>query len=75
MKDNLTKTKWFIFGTYLLLISATLLIGFVLLQNNNTLKNVFKSFFEVAENRTFDYRQSIKVNKTNNQGYAQKAAP
>lgn len=58
---NLTKTKWFIFGTYLLLILATLLIGFVLLQNNNTLKNVFKSFFEVAENRTFDYRQTIKV--------------
>ena len=58
---NLTKTKWFIFGTYLLLISATLLIGFVLLQNNNTLKNVFKSFFEVAENRTFDYRQTIKI--------------
>ena len=58
---NLTKTKWFIFGTYLLLILATLLIGYVLLQNNNTLKNVFKSFFEVAENRTFDYRQTIKV--------------
>lgn len=59
--NNLTKTKWFIFGTYLLLILATLLIGFVLLQNNNTLKNVFKSFFEVAENRTFDYRQTIKT--------------
>ncbi len=58
---NLTKTKWFIFGTYLLLILATLLIGYVLLQNNNTLKNVFRSFFEVAENRTFDYRQTIKV--------------
>ena len=58
---NLTKTKWFIFGTYILLTLATLLIGFVLLQNNNTLKNVFKSFFEVAENRTFDYRQTIKV--------------
>ena len=58
---NLTKTKWFIFGTYLLLIMASILIGYVLLQNNNTLKNVFKSFFEVAENRTFDYRQSIKV--------------
>ena len=65
MKDNLTKTKWFIFGTYILLILATLLIGFVLLQNNSTLRNVFKSFFEVAENRTFDYRQSIKVNKAN----------
>ena len=58
---NLTKTKWFIFGTYILLILATLLIGFVLLQNNNTLKNVFKSFFEVAENRSFDYRQAIRV--------------
>lgn len=58
---NLTKTKWFIFGTYLLLISTALLIGYILLQNNNTMKNVFKSFFEVAENRTFDYRQSIKV--------------
>ena len=61
MKNNLTKTKWFIFGTYILLVLATLLIGFVLLQNNNTLKNVFRSFFEVAENRTFDYRQYIKV--------------
>ncbi len=59
--NNLTKTKWFIYGTYLLLIAATLLIGFVLLQNNNSLKNVFKSFFEVAENRSFDYRQAIKV--------------
>ena len=58
---NLTKTKWFIFGTYILLLLTTLLIGYVLLQNNNTLKNVFKSFFEVAENRTFDYRQTIKV--------------
>ncbi len=58
---NLTKTKWFTFGTYLLLVLATLLIGFVLLQNNNALKNVFYSFFDVAENRTFDYRQSLKV--------------
>ena len=58
---NLTKTKWFIFGTYILLVLASLLIGFVLLQNNNTLRNVFKSFFEVAENRTFDYRQTIKI--------------
>ena len=40
---------------------ATLLIGFVLLQNNKTLKNVIVSFFEVAENRTFDYRQAIRV--------------
>ena len=58
---NLIKTKWFVFGTYILLVLATLLIGFVLLQNNNTLKNVFVSFFEVAENRTFDYRQSLRV--------------
>jgi len=58
---NLIKTKWFIYGTYLLLVLTTLLIGFVLLQNNNTLKNVIVSFFEVAENRTFDYRQSLQV--------------
>lgn len=58
---NLIKTKWFIYGTYLLLVLATLLIGFVLLQNNKTLKNVIVSFFEVAENRTFDYRQSLQV--------------
>jgi len=58
---NLVKTKWFIYGTYLLLVLASLLIGFVLLQNNNTLKNVIVSFFEVAENRTFDYRQYLQV--------------
>lgn len=58
---NLVKTKWFIYGTYLLLVLTTLLIGFVLLQNNNTLKNVIVSFFDVAENRSFDYRQSIQV--------------
>lgn len=58
---NLIKTKWFIFGTYLLLVLASLLIGFVLLQNNNTLKNVIVSFFDVAENRSFDYRQSLQV--------------
>ena len=58
---NLTKTKWFIFGTYILLLSVVILIGFILLQNNRTLKNVFKSFFEVAENRTFDYRQTIRI--------------
>lgn len=58
---NLVKTKWFIYGTYLLLVLAALLIGFVLLQNNNTLKNVIVSFFDVAENRTFDYRQSLQV--------------
>ncbi len=58
---NLIKTKWFIYGTYLLLVLAALLIGFVLLQNNRTMKNVIMSFFEVAENRTFDYRQSLQV--------------
>lgn len=55
------KTKWFTFGTYLLLVLAILLVGFVLLQNNKTLNNVITSFFEVAENRTFDYRQSLRV--------------
>lgn len=54
-------TKWFTYGTYLLLVLATLLIGFILLQNNKSLKNVITSFFEVAENRTFDYRQSLRV--------------
>ena len=54
-------TKWFTYGTYLLLVMATLLIGFVLLQNNSTLNNVITSFFEVAESRTFDYRQTLKV--------------
>ena len=58
---NLIKTKWFIFGTYLLLVLATLLIGFVLLQNNSTLRHGLIEFFEVAENRTFDYRQVIQV--------------
>ena len=58
---NLIKTKWFTYGTYILLVLATFLIGFVLLQNNNTLKNVIVSFFEVAENRTFDYRQTLQV--------------
>ncbi len=55
------KSKWFTFGTYLLLVLATLLIGFVLLQNNRTLNKVITSFFEVAENRSFDYRQTIKI--------------
>lgn len=72
MKNNLTKTKWFIYGTYILLVLATLLIGFVFSfilnvkeQNNkNSLKNVFISFFETAENRTFDYRQSVQIIKT-----------
>lgn len=60
MKD-IFKTKWFTYSTYLLLVLASLLIGFVLLQNNQTLNNVITSFFEVAENRSFDYRQRLKV--------------
>ena len=58
---NLAKTKWFIFGTYLLLVLATLLIGFILLRNNNSLNRNFISFFEVAESRSFDYRQSLQI--------------
>ena len=58
---NFIKTKWFTFATYVLLVAATLLIGYILLQNNNSLKNVIWSFFEVAESRTFDYRQSLRV--------------
>ena len=58
---NFIQTKWFTYGTYILLVLATTLIGFVLLQNNTTLNNIITSFFEVAENRTFDYRQSLKV--------------
>lgn len=54
-------TKWFTLATYLLLLSAISLIGFIFLQNNQTLKNVIVSFFEVAENRTFDYRQTLKI--------------
>ena len=58
---NIIKTKWFTFGTYLLLVLAVLLVGFVVMQNNKTLSKVVTSFFEVAENRSFDYRQSLKV--------------
>ena len=58
---NFIQTKWFTYGTYILLVLATALIGFVILQNNTTLNNIIMSFFEVAENRTFDYRQSLKV--------------
>lgn len=58
---KILQTKWFTYGTYLLLVLATLLVGFVLLHNNKTLNNVITSFFEVAENRSFDYRQSLKV--------------
>ena len=58
---NFIKTKWFTFGTYILLVFATLMVGFVLLNNNKTLNNVINSFFEVAENRSFDYRQALRV--------------
>lgn len=58
---NVIKTKWFTFATYILLVAATLLIGHILLHNNNSLKNVIWSFFEVAESRTFDYRQTLRV--------------
>lgn len=55
------QTRWFTYGTYILLVLAVLLVGYVLLHNNKTLNNVITSFFEVAENRTFDYRQSLRV--------------
>ena len=55
------KTGWFTYCTYLLLLMSFFLVGFVLLQNNKTLNNVITSFFEVAENRTFDYRQTLRV--------------
>ena len=55
------KMNWFTFGTYILLILATLLVGYIMLHNNKTLNNVITSFFEVAENRSFDYRQSLKI--------------
>ena len=58
---KILNTKWFTLCTYLLLIAAVALVGFIFLQNNKTLNNVITSFFEVAENRTFDYRQSIKI--------------
>lgn len=58
---NLLRKNWFTFITYILLVLATLLIGYVLLHNNNSLNKVINSFFQVAENRSFDYRQSIKV--------------
>ena len=44
---------------------ANLLVGFVLLQNNRALKTIITSFFEVAENRTFDYRQMLRVSHQN----------
>ena len=55
------QTKWFTYATYLLLVLAVLLIGFILMQNNKTLNSVITSFFEVAENRSFDYRQTLQV--------------
>lgn len=55
------KNRIFTYATYLLLVLAITLVGFVLFQNNNTLRKVITSFFEVAENRSFDYRQSLKV--------------
>ncbi|MBR6126447.1 diguanylate cyclase [bacterium] len=58
---NIAKTRWFVFGTYLLLVLTTLLICFILLRNDITSKNGIISFFKVAENRTFDYRQTIRV--------------
>ena len=71
MKNNLTKTRWFIYGTYILLVLTILLIGsivFVILNKGSddeqTFKSVFVSFFETAENRTFDYRQHLQMIKT-----------
>ena len=55
------KTKWFTFSTYILLVSAILLIGSIILQNNSAFKKVIFSFFEVAENRAFDYRQALRI--------------
>lgn len=58
---KILNTKWFTLSTYILLLLAIMLVGFIFLQHNQTLKNVVTAFFEVAENRTFDYRQSIKI--------------
>lgn len=58
---KILNTKWFTLGTYILLVLTMLLLGFIFFQNNKTLHNVVSSFFEVAENRTFDYRQSIRI--------------
>ena len=55
------KSKFFTFCTYILLVAVITLLGFIVLQSNNALKNVFVSFFEVAENRSFDYRQVLKT--------------
>lgn len=59
------KSNFFTLGTYFLLLLAILLICFVFLDNNKTLNNVVKSFFEVAENRTFDYRQMLRISHKN----------
>lgn len=58
---KILNTKWLTLGTYILLLAAILLVSFIFMQNNKTLNSVVTSFFEVAENRTFDYRQSIKI--------------
>ncbi len=59
--NKIINSKWFILAAYILLLLAIFLVGFVFLQNNKTLNNVLTSFFHVAENRTFDYRQFIKI--------------
>ena len=64
---NFIKTKLFKFGTYILLMLTFLLIGHVLLDNNKALNKVFTSFFDVAENRSFDYRQRLKIGHMQNQ--------
>lgn len=61
VKKKLFNTSGFTVGTYFLLVLAILMIGFIFLQNNKTLNHIVTSFFEVAENRTFDYRQAIRV--------------
>ena len=58
---NFIKTRWFTYCTFTLIVLATLMIGFVLLQSNKALSNVLTSFFTVAENRSFDYRQYIRT--------------
>lgn len=58
---TIIQTKWFKCLTYLLLVAATFLIGFIILNCNTTFKNVIVSFYRVAEDRSFDYRQTIKI--------------
>lgn len=64
---NFIKSKWFKFGTYILLMLTFFLVGHVLLDNNKALNKVFTSFFDVAENRSFDYRQRLKIAHMQNQ--------